>query len=92
VANARLTAFMADHYSSGWWMDSSTTLEEAVRVLKKPSGKLLVFDVLPDGMPVDAWCQSLKGWLAQARVSVQSEQKLALPGGCAVLYLGSPES
>jgi len=26
---ALLTSFMADHYSAGWWMDSSTTLEEA---------------------------------------------------------------
>ena len=26
---ALLTCFMADHYSAGWWMDSSPTLEEA---------------------------------------------------------------
>jgi alpha-mannosidase len=26
---ALLTSFMADHYSAGWWMDSSITLEEA---------------------------------------------------------------
>ncbi|MCA1798897.1 MAG: metalloregulator ArsR/SmtB family transcription factor [Xanthomonadaceae bacterium] len=65
-------------------------LSEAVRVLR-PSGRLLVFDVLPEGMPLDAWCQSLKGWLTAARIEVLSEQRLALPGGCAVLYLGSPQ-
>ena len=61
-------------------------LAEAARVLK-PKGHLLVFDVLPDGIPVDAWCQSLNGWLSAAGVATVSQQRLALPGSTAVLVL-----
>ena len=59
---------------------------EAARVLK-PRGYLMVFDVLPDGMPVDAWCQSLQGWIAAAGLVSMTQQRLSLPGCCAVLLL-----
>ncbi len=61
-------------------------LAEAARVLK-PKGHLLVFDVLPDGIPVDAWCQSLQGWLTTAGVTPVVQQRLALPGSTAILAL-----
>ena len=61
-------------------------LAESARVLK-PGGCLLVFDVLPDGIPVDAWCQSLGGWLDAAGLTVSTQRRLALPDSCAVLLL-----
>jgi DNA-binding transcriptional ArsR family regulator len=63
----------------------SATLE-AARVLR-PGGHLLVVDLLPDGMPVEAWCRSLRDWLAAAGLVLETEQRLVLPRGIAVIGL-----
>lgn len=62
-------------------------IAEATRVLKS-GGHLIVFDVLPDGMPVDAWCQSLAGWLTTNGVITVRQRRLALPDAIGVLMLG----
>lgn len=59
---------------------------EAARVLK-PGGYLLVMELLPDGMPVEAWSQSLADWLAGAGAEAVTQQSLSLPGATAVLML-----
>lgn len=59
---------------------------EAVRVLK-PGGHLLVMELLPEGMPVEAWSQSLADWLAGAGAETLAHEHLALPGVTAVLML-----
>lgn len=59
---------------------------EAARVLR-PGGHLLVVDLLPDGMPVEAWCRSLRDWLAAAGLMLENEQRLDLPRGIAVIGL-----
>lgn len=59
---------------------------EAVRVTRA-NGHLLVMELLPDGMPVEAWTQSLADWLAGAGAEPVSQRSLALPGVTAVLML-----
>ena len=59
---------------------------EAARVLR-PHGHLLVMDLLPEGMPVEAWCRSLRDWLAEAGLVLAEEHRLPLPRGTAVIGL-----
>ncbi len=59
---------------------------EAARVLR-PGGHLLVMDLLPDGVPVEAWCRSLYDWLGDAGLRLAQEERLALPRGTAVIGL-----
>lgn len=61
-------------------------LAEATRVLA-PAGRLLVVDLLPEGMPVDAWSESLEAWCGGAGCGVHTGMRLALSGGTAVLSL-----
>lgn len=61
-------------------------LAEAARVLA-PNGQLLIIDLLPDGMPVDAWTDSLNAWCAGAACNLHTGMRLALTGGTAVLSL-----
>jgi ArsR family transcriptional regulator len=60
---------------------------EAARVLR-PDGALLIVDLLPDGMPVDAWCQSLGDWLAAAGIEGTAPHRLVLPGCTGILHRG----
>lgn len=64
---------------------------EAVRVLKV-GGHLLVMELLPDGMPVEAWRQSLTDWLAGAGLRAVAQEMLDLPGVTAVLELNRREA
>jgi len=58
-------------------------LAEAVRVLDR-AGRLLVVDLLPEGMPVSAWIESLEAWLDRAGCTGGSGMRLALHGGTAI--------
>jgi alpha-mannosidase len=58
-----LTAYMANHYSAGWWMDSSASLEEAVAATYelyqglKPvaAGRQILLPVGTDYTPPNRW-------------------------------------
>lgn len=61
-------------------------VEEAVRVLRV-GGHLLVMELLPDGMPVEAWRQALADWLAKAGLTTIAQEALDFPGITAVVNL-----
>lgn len=63
-----------------------SAVAEAARVLK-PGGHLLVMELLPEGMPVEAWNQSLADWLAGAGAVPVAQEELSLAGATAVLML-----
>ncbi|HEY3504506.1 MAG TPA: NEW3 domain-containing protein [Actinocatenispora sp.] len=58
-----LTAYMANHYSAGWWMDSSPTLAEAVEQTYKlyqglkpvAAGRTILLPVGTDYTPPNRW-------------------------------------
>lgn len=63
-----------------------SAVAEAARVLR-PGGHLLVMELLPDGLPVEAWTQSLADWLSGAGAESVAQRSLALPGMTALLML-----
>lgn len=65
-------------------------IREAARVLKT-GGHLIVMELLPDGMPVEAWSQSLTDWLAGVGLASVASENISLPGVTAVLKLNQRE-
>lgn len=71
-----LTAYMANHYSAGWWMDSAPTLAEAVEQTYKlyrglkpvAAGKSILLPVGTDYTPPNRWVTEIHRHWAQRYV------------------------